>query len=68
MCHVDGIRRAEEEGFVIVARSEGKTWTKGDAEEFYGEHNGKAFFDDLVGFMSGGPVVQLCLEKVCCFG
>lgn len=58
-------RRAEEEGFVVVAKSEGRTWTKGDAEEFYGEHKGKTFFDGLVDFMTGGPVVQLCLEKVC---
>lgn len=48
-----------------MGRSEGRTWTKGDAEEFYGEHKGKAFFEGLVDFMTGGPVVQLCLEKVC---
>lgn len=68
MCFVGVVwcRRAEEEGFVVVAKSEGiKKWTKGDAEEFYGEHKGKAFFEDLVDFMSGGPVVELCLEKVC---
>lgn len=56
--------RAQEEGFVVVGQIEGRTWSKETAEEFYVEHRGKAFYDDLVAFMSSGPVVQLCLEKV----
>ena len=34
---------------------------KKDVEEFYAEHRGKAFFDNLVGFMSSGPVIALDL-------
>lgn len=56
--------RAEKEGFVVVGKIEGRTWSKEDAEVFYGEHKGKPFFDTLVDFMSSGPIVQLCLEKV----
>lgn len=37
--------------------------SKERAEEFYGEHRGKAFFDDLIGFMTSGKVIVLCLEK-----
>lgn len=49
---------------MVVARSEGKTWSREKAVEFYVEHEGKAFFDELVTFMSSGPLVELCLEKV----
>lgn len=33
------------------------------AEIFYEEHRGKPFFDELVAFMSSGPVVAVMLEK-----
>ena len=33
------------------------------AEIFYEEHRGKPFFNDLVAFMSSGPVVAVMLEK-----
>ena len=54
----------EKEGFVVVGKIEGQTWSKEDAEKFYSEHNDKPFFDMLVTFMTSGPIVQLCLEKV----
>lgn len=60
---MDGLR-AEKEGFVVVGKIEGRTWSKEDVEAFYAEHKGKTFFDTLVAFMSSGPIVQLCLEKV----
>lgn len=56
--------RAEQEGFVVVGKTEGRTWSQEDAEAFYSEHKGKPFFDTLVAFMTSGPLVQLCLEKV----
>jgi len=37
--------------------------SKHQAEEFYAVHNGKAFFDELVEFISSGPVVVAILEK-----
>ena len=36
---------------------------KAKAEGFYGEHKGKGFFDELVEFMTSGPVVLIALEK-----
>ena len=36
--------------------------TKTQAETFYGEHQGKPFFDELVAFMTSGPTVVQVLE------
>ena len=33
------------------------------AQDFYGEHKGKSFFDTLVKFMTSGPVYALVLSK-----
>ncbi|KXN72935.1 nucleoside diphosphate kinase [Conidiobolus coronatus NRRL 28638] len=39
------------------------TWlTKSQAKEFYKEHEGRAFFDELVKYMTSGPVTLLELE------
>ncbi len=35
---------------------------QGRAEAFYAEHKGKPFFNDLVNFMTSGPIVVLVLE------
>lgn len=32
-------------------------------EDFYGEHRGKGFFADLCGYIAGGPVVAVRLER-----
>jgi nucleoside-diphosphate kinase len=32
------------------------------AEEHYGEHKGKPFYDGLVGFITSGPIVAMVLE------
>ena len=34
-----------------------------NAEQFYAIHKGKPFYDQLVQFMSSGPVIALVLEK-----
>ncbi|AGH80247.1 nucleoside-diphosphate kinase [Psychromonas sp. CNPT3] len=36
--------------------------TKAQAEGFYAEHQGKGFFENLVEFMSSGPILVLVLE------
>ncbi len=36
--------------------------TKAQAEAFYGVHKGKPFFDDLIAYMTSGPVVCSVLE------
>jgi len=51
----------KKEGFEIVKTKEFRL-TKTQAEEFYAEHKGKKFFDELVTFMTGGDVVALQLR------
>jgi len=40
-----------------------KTFTREEAVEFYAEHKGKFFVDELIDFMISGPVITLILEK-----
>jgi nucleoside-diphosphate kinase len=51
--------RIERKGFSIVAM-ELRTLTVEVAEEHYGEH--KAFFNDLVAFITSGPLVAAVIE------
>jgi len=55
------VSRFEKAGLRIVAsRMEHLTVDK--AKGFYAEHDGKGFFQDLVNYMSSGPVVVQVLE------
>jgi len=56
------VARLEEEGFVIKAMKRIHL-TRAQAEGFYAEHKGRGFFDELVTFMSRGPVVVMALER-----
>jgi nucleoside-diphosphate kinase len=56
------IGRIEQEGFRIVAMRMHHL-TRAEAEGFYAVHRERPFFADLVGFMTSGPVVVLCLER-----
>ena len=49
-------------GFKIVAMKLTQM-DKGDAETFYAIHREKPFFNELVGFMTRGPIVAAVLEK-----
>ena len=49
-------------GFRIVAMKLTQM-TKRDAEKFYAIHNERAFFGELVEFMTRGPIVAAILEK-----
>ena len=51
----------EEAGLRIVAQKR-IHMSQAQAETFYGVHKDKAFFKDLVGFMTSGPVVVQVLE------
>ena len=51
----------EASGFTVLHRKT-ETLTKERAEEFYAEHKGKSFFNDLIGFMTSGPTTALLLE------
>jgi len=61
----DGVRRGlvgeiigrfEKKGF-LVKMLQLQTMSKPQAEEFYGVHRDKPFFDELVSFITSGPVV-----------
>ncbi|MCC6344842.1 MAG: nucleoside-diphosphate kinase [Bryobacterales bacterium] len=51
----------EKSGFAIRAMRR-ETLSKAQAEGFYAVHKERSFFDDLIRFMTEGPVVLLALE------
>ena len=53
--------RFETAGLNIVA-ARMMQLSEAQAKGFYAEHEGKPFFDDLVGFMTSGPVIVQVLE------
>ena len=55
------IAHLEKAGLIPVAMKM-KLLSQEEAEGFYAEHQGKGFFDDLVKFMTSGPVVLMVLE------
>lgn len=55
------ISRFEAKGLQIVALDQ-RTLDKETLAKHYEEHAGKAFYDDLVSFMSRGPAVAMVLE------
>jgi nucleoside-diphosphate kinase len=55
------ISRIERRGYVIIAMR--MLQIDGDrARRHYSEHAGKPFFDDLVSFITSGPLVALAVE------
>ncbi len=52
----------EAAGFKIIALKY-KRMTRDEAEKFYSIHSDKSFFNDLVSFMTRGPIVAAALEK-----
>ncbi len=55
------ISRVEKEGFQIT-KIKMMDISEELAEEHYGEHSGKPFFNDLVSFITSGPVVAMQVE------
>jgi nucleoside-diphosphate kinase len=53
--------RFERAGLKIVA-AQMKHLTRAEAEEFYSVHRERPFYNDLVGFMTSGPVMIQVLE------
>ncbi len=51
-----------EEADINISAIKMTRLTKERAAQFYAEHQGKPFFQDLVTFMSSGPIVALVLE------
>ena len=52
----------EKAGFKIIALKY-KKMSKDEAEKFYSIHSDKPFFNDLVSFMTRGPIIAATLEK-----
>ncbi len=55
------ISRFEKKGFKIIGLKMLKI-SRELAEKHYGEHVGKPFFEQLVGFITSGPVVAMVIE------
>ena len=55
------VSRLERKGLRIVAM-EMRMLGRDTAEQHYGEHVGKAFFEPLVEFITSGPLVALIVE------
>lgn len=55
------ISRFERKGFKIL-KLKMFTFTKEQAENFYGVHKDKPFFGELVSFITSGPVVAAIIE------
>jgi nucleoside-diphosphate kinase len=56
------LAHVEEKGFRIQ-EARFSRMTRDEAQTFYGEHQGKPFFNDLVEYMTSGPVMLTCLER-----
>ena len=57
-----GVTKMLEEAGLRVVASRRIHMTKAQAEGFYGVHRERPFFNDLVAFMTSGPVVIQVLE------
>lgn len=55
------IAMLEEGGLRIVAQKRVR-WSREEAERFYDVHRERPFFNDLVAFMTSGPIVLQVLE------
>jgi len=53
--------KIEGAGLRVIAQKRVK-WGKADAEAFYAVHKERPFFNDLVKFMTSGPIVVQVLE------
>lgn len=56
------LKTIQDNGFKIGALYMRELYRE-QAEEFYQEHAGRPYFNDLVSFMSSGPIVTAVLEK-----
>ena len=55
------IAKLEDAGLRVIAQKRVK-WSTADAEAFYAVHKERPFFNDLVAFMTSGPIVMQVLE------
>jgi nucleoside-diphosphate kinase len=55
------IGRIERKG-LRIASMDMRTLDQATARRHYAEHEGKGFFEELVGFIAGGPLVAIAVE------
>ncbi len=55
------IDKLESAGLRVIAQKRTR-WTREQAEAFYAVHKERPFFNDLVAFMTSGPIVPQVLE------
>ncbi len=55
------IDKFESAGLRVVAQKRAR-WSQADAEKFYAVHAERPFYNDLVAFMTSGPIVLQVLE------
>lgn len=55
------VGRLERKGLRLVAMDL-RRLDEAVAKAHYGEHEGKPFFDELVSFITSGPLVAICVE------
>ena len=56
------LNKISESGFKIIALKY-KKMNREEAQEFYSIHSEKPFFNDLINFITRGPIVAAILEK-----
>ena len=56
------LAHVEDKGFKLVEARFARL-TREQCQEFYAEHAGKGFYNELVDFMTSGPVMLCCLER-----
>ena len=56
------LNKISESGFKIIALKY-KKMNREEAQEFYSIHSEKHFFNDLINFITRGPIVAAVLEK-----
>ncbi len=57
------IKRINKDGNFRIAAMKMLKMRRGQAKEFYKIHQNKPFYDELVEFMTSGPIVAMVLEK-----
>jgi nucleoside-diphosphate kinase len=55
------ISKLEQAGLRVIASKRVK-WSEAEAQKFYEVHKERPFYNDLVVFMTSGPIVQQVLE------
>ena len=56
------LSKIDDSGFKIIALKY-KKMKREEAEEFYSIHSEKPFFEDLINFITRGPIIAAVLEK-----